>query len=143
MGELDHKEDWGPKNWCFGTVVLAKPLENPLGSMKNKPVNPMENQPWIFIGRAVAEADTPILWPPDAKSWLTGKDLDAGKGWKQKVKRMAENKMIRWHHLLNGHENLIKLLKIVEDRGAWQTTIHDVTKSWTQTKEWKTATTNI
>ena len=105
-------------------LVLAKPFENPLDSMKIKPVNPMENQPWIFIGRAVAEADTPILWPPDAKSWLTGKDLDAGKGWNQKVKRMAENEMIKWHHLLNGHENLIKLLEIVEDRGAWHPWCH-------------------
>ena len=142
MGELGHKEDWGPKNWCFETMVLEKPLECPLNSMKIKPVNPMGNQVWIFIGRAIAEVDTPILWPPDAKSWLIGKDLDNGKGWKQKVKRAAEDEMIRWHHLLNGHENVIKLMEIVEDRGAWQTTIHDVTKSWTQTKEWKT-TTNI
>ena len=80
MWELDHKEGWAPKNWCFQIVVLEKTLKSPLGSKECKPVNPKRNQPWIFIGRTNAEAEGPIVWPPDAKSQLTGKDLDAGKG---------------------------------------------------------------
>ena len=78
--ELDHKEDWAPKNWCFTIVVLKKALKSPLDCKKIKPVNPEENQPWIFIERTDPKA--PILWPPDAKSWLIGKDLDAVKNWR-------------------------------------------------------------
>ena len=102
MLELDHKEGWALKNWCFWTVVLEKTLENIL-DCKIKAVNPKGNQFWIFIGRTDAEA--PILWPPDAKSWLIGKDPDAGKGWRQEEKGTTEDKMVGWHHGLNGHES--------------------------------------
>ena len=82
MCELDHKESWALNNWCFGTVVLGKTLESPLDCKEIKPVHPKGNQSWIFIGRTDAEAEAPVLWPPDAKNWLTGKDLEAGKDWK-------------------------------------------------------------
>ena len=91
--ELDHKESWMTKNWCFWTVVLEKTLESPL-DCKIKPVNPKGNQTWIFIGRTVAEAEALILWPPDAKSPLIGKDPDAGKDWRQKEKWAAEDEMV-------------------------------------------------
>ena len=97
------EEGWVPKNWCFWTVVLEKTLVSPSDS-KIKPVNPKGNQPWIFIGRTNAEAEAPILWPPDAKSWLTGNDRDAGKDWKQEEKGTTDNKMLGWHPRLNGHE---------------------------------------
>ena len=87
MRELDYKESWAPKNWCFWTVVLQKTLESPLDCKEIKPVNPKGNQSWIFIGRTDAEAETPILWPPDAKKWLNGKDPDAGKDWRREEKR--------------------------------------------------------
>ena len=93
--ELDHKEGWVPKNWCFWIVVLEKSLESPLESKEIKPVNPKGNQPWIFTGRTDAEAEASILKPPDAKSQLTGKDPDAGKDWKQKEKGAAEDEMAR------------------------------------------------
>ena len=95
MWELDHKEGWARKNWWFQIVVLEKTLESPLDSKEVKPVNRKGNQPWIFIGRIDAESETPILWPPNVKSQLTGKDLDAGKDWRQKEKRTAENEMVR------------------------------------------------
>ena len=93
MWELDHKDGWGPKNWCFQIVVLEKTLESPLDCKEIKPVKPKGDQPWIFIGRTNAEA--PIIWPPDAKSWLIGKDPDAGKDWGQKEKGVAEDEMVR------------------------------------------------
>ena len=99
---LDHKESWALKNWCFWIVVLEKTLKNPLDSKKIKPVNPKGNQPWIFVERTDAEA--PILWPPDAKNWLTGKDPDAGKDWRQEEKGTTEGEMVEWHHWLSGHE---------------------------------------
>ena len=99
MWELDHKEGWASKNWCFQTMVLEKTLKNPLGSKEIKLVHPKGNQLWIFIGRTDAEA--PILWPPDAKSQLIGKDPDAGKDWRQEKKEETE---VGWHHQLNGHE---------------------------------------
>ena len=83
MWELDHKEGWVPKNWCFRTVVLEKTLQSPLDSKEIKPVHPKGNQPWIFSARTAAEVEAPILWPPDAKNWFIGKDLDAGKDWRQ------------------------------------------------------------
>ena len=100
--ELDCKKIWVPKNWCFW--VLEKTLESPLDCKEIKPVNPKGNQFWIFIGRTDAEAETIILWPPDAKNWLIWKDLDAGKDWKQEEKGMTEDKMVWWQHWLNGHE---------------------------------------
>ena len=102
--ELDHKESWTLKNWCFWTVVLEKTLESPLDCKEIKLVNPNGNQSWIFIGRTDAEAETLILWQPDAESRLIGKDLDAGKDWGQEEKGEIEDEMFGWHHRLNGHE---------------------------------------
>ena len=102
MWELNHKESWVLKNRCFWTVVLEKTLENPL-DCKIKPVNPKGDQSWIFTGRTDAEAETPILWPPDVKSQLIRNDYDAGKDWRQEEKGMT-NEMVGWHHWLNGHE---------------------------------------
>ena len=102
MWELDHKEDWAPKNWCFWNVVLEKTLESPLDYKEIKPVNSERNQPWIFIGRTDAEYEAPILWPQDVKSWL-GKVYGAGKDWGQEEKGAKEDEMVGWHHWLNGH----------------------------------------
>ena len=104
MWELDYKESWVPKNWWFWTVVLEKTLECPLDCKKSHPVNPKGNQSWIFIGRTDAEANTPILWPPDVKNWLIWKDPDAGKDWRWEEKGTTEDEMVGWHHLLDGHE---------------------------------------
>ena len=103
MWELDCKENWEPNNWCFWTAVLEKTLESLL-DCKIKPVNPKGNQLRIFIGRTDAEAEVPILWPPDAKNWLIGKDPNAEKDWGQEEKGMAGDEMVGWHHWLNGHE---------------------------------------
>ena len=104
MWELDYKESWMLKNWCFWTVVLEKTLESPLDCKEIKPVNRKGNQSWIFIGRTDVEAEAPTLWPPDMMPWLTGKDPDAGKDWRQEEKGMTEDEMVGWHHQLNGHE---------------------------------------
>ena len=104
MRGLDHKEGWAPKNWWFWIVVLEKTLASPLDSKKIKPVNPKGNQSWIFIGRTDAQAQAPILWPPDAKSQLTGKDPDARKDWRQKEKGATGDETVGWHHRLNVHE---------------------------------------
>ena len=104
MWELDHKESWAPKNWCFWTVVLEKTLESLLHNKEIKLVNPKGNQPWIFIGRTDAEPEAPILWLPDTKNWLIEKDPDAGKDWRQGEKWATEGEMVGWHHRLNGHE---------------------------------------
>ena len=104
MWELDYKESWVLKNWCFWTVVLEKTLESPLDCKEIQPVHPKGNQSWIFIGSTDAKAEAPILWPPDAKNWLTGKDPDAGKDWRPEEKVMTENEMVGWHHQLDGHE---------------------------------------
>ena len=103
MWELDCKEGWVPKNWCFWTVVLEKTLESPLESKEIQSVHPEGNQSWIFIGRTDTEAETPILWPSDVKNWLIWKDSDAGKDWKWE-KGMTEYEMVGWHHWLNGYE---------------------------------------
>ena len=105
MWELDYEESWAPRNWCFWTVVLEKTLDSPLDCKKIQPVHPRGNQSWIFIGRTDAEAETPVLWPPDAKNWLIGKDPDAGKDWRQEDKGTTEDEMVGWHHRLNGHES--------------------------------------
>ena len=104
MWALDYKESWAPKNWCFSTVVLEKTLGSPLDCKKIQPVHPKGNQSWIFIERTDAEAETPILWPPNVKNWLTEKDPDAGKDWRREEKGLTENEMVGWHHRLNGHE---------------------------------------
>ena len=104
MWELNYKESWAPKNWCFWTVVLEKTLESPLDCKEIQWVHPKENQSWIFIGRTDADAETPKLWPRDMKNWLIWKDPNAGKDWRQEEKGMIENEMVGWHHWLNGRE---------------------------------------
>ena len=102
--ELDCKKGWAPKNWCFWTVVLEKTLESPLDCKEIQPFHPKGNHSWIFIGRTGAEAEAPICWPSDAKSWLILKDSDAGKYRRQEEKGMTEAEMVGWHHQFNGHE---------------------------------------
>ena len=102
MWVLDYKESWAPKNWCFWR--LEKILESPLDCKEIQPVHPKGNQSWIFIGRIDAEAETSILWPPDVKNWLIGKDPDAGKVWRREEKGTTEDEMVGWHHWLYGHE---------------------------------------
>ena len=104
MWELDYKESWVPKNWCFWTVVMEKTLESPLDCKEIQPIHPKENQSWVFFGRTDVEAEAPILWPPDAKSWLIWKDSHLGKDWGQEEKGMTEDEMVGWHHWLNGRE---------------------------------------
>ena len=142
MWELDNKEGWKLKNWCFWTVVLEKTLESPLDSKESKLVNPKGNQLWIFIGRTDAEAEAPILGPPDVKSQLTGKHPDAGKDWSKKEKRETEDEMVGWHHQLNGYD-FEQTLGDMKDRepGVLQS-VHRVAKSQTQLCDWtSTATT--
>ena len=127
MWELDCKEDWAPKNWCFWTVVLEKTLESPLDCKEIQPVHPRGSQSWIFIGRTDAEVEVPLLWPPDVKSWFIGKDPDAGKDWRQE-KGMAEGEMAGWHHWSNGHE-FEQILEMLKDREAWHAAVHGVTES--------------
>ena len=103
MWELDYKESWAPKNWCFWTVVLEKTLESPLDCKEIQPVHPKGDQFWVFIGRADVVAETPILWPPDAESWLIWKDPEAGKDWRWEEKGTTEDEMAGWHHWLSGH----------------------------------------
>ena len=118
MWELDHKESWVPKNWCFRIVVLEKTLKSPLDSKEIKPVSPKGNQPWIFTGRTDAEAEVPVLWPTDAKTGLIGKDPAAGKNWRQKEKGTTEGEIVGWHHWLNGHE-FKPTLGDNEGQGSW------------------------
>ena len=135
--ELDYKGSWASKNWCFCTVVLEKTLESPLDCREIQPVHPKENQSWIFIGRTDIEAETPILWPPDAKSWLIGKDSHAGKDWRQKEKRRTEDEIAGWHHWLKEHE-FEQTREIVKNREAWCAAVHGVTKSQTWLSDWTT-----
>ena len=102
--ELDYKEGWAQKNWWFWTVVLEKTLESPLDRKEIQPVHPKGDQSWVFIGRTDVDAETPILWPPDAKSWLTWKDPDAGKDKRQEEKGMTEDEMVGWYHQLSGYQ---------------------------------------
>ena len=104
MWELDYEESWVPKNWCFWTVVLEKTLESPLECKEIQPVHPKGDQPWVFIERTNAKAEMPILWLPHAKSWLIGKDPDAGRDWGQEEKETTEDEMAGWHHQLDAHE---------------------------------------
>ena len=104
IGELDCEESWVPKNWCFWTVLLEKTLESPLDCKKVQPVHPKGDQSWIFIGRTDAEAEVPVLWPPDAKNWLISKDPDSGKDWRQEEKGMTKDEMVGWYHRLDEHD---------------------------------------
>ena len=104
MWELDCEESWEPKNWCFWTVVLEKSLVSPLDCNEVQLVCPKGDQSWVFIGRNDAKAETPVLWPPHVKSWLIGKDSDAGRDWDQEEKGTTEDEMVGWHHRLDGHE---------------------------------------
>ena len=104
MWELDCEESWAPKNWCFWTMVLEKTLESPLDCKEIQPVHPKGNQSWIFLWRTDAEAEAPILWPPDVKNRIIWKDPDAGKVWRWEEKGMIEHEMVGWHHRFDGHD---------------------------------------
>ena len=128
MWELNYKESWMLKNWCFWTVVLEKALESPLVCKEIQPFHPKGNQSWIFIGRTDAEVETPILWPHDAKNWLTGKDPDAGKDWRQEEKGMTEDEVVGSHHRLNGHE-FEQAPGVGDGQGSLACCIHWIPKS--------------
>ena len=128
-----------PKNWCFQTMVLEKTLESSLDSKETKPVNPKGNQLGIFSGRSDAKAEAPILWPPDAKSWLIGKDPDAGKDCGQEKKGVTEHEMVGWHHQLNGHE-LSKPWEIVKDTEACLLQFTGLQRVGTRLSNWTTIT---
>ena len=141
MWELDHIENWEPKNWCFQTVVLEKTLESHLDCREIKPVSPKRNQPWLFIGRTHAETEAPVLWPPDLKSWLFGKDSDAGKDWGQEEKgAVTEDEMLGWPHWLNGYEFGQTQGDNNGHRSLEHATVYGVTRSQTWLSDW-TATT--
>ena len=135
MWGLNEKESWALKNWCFWTVVLEKTLECPLDCKEIQPVHSGGDQPWDFFVRNDAKAETPVLWPPHAKSWLIGKYSDAGRDWGQEEKGTTEDEMAGWHHWLDGHE-FGGLRELVMDREAWLAVIHGVAKSRTQLSDW-------
>ena len=135
--ELDHKEDWAPKNWCFWIVVLKRTLENPLDCKEIKPVNPKGNQPWIFTGRTDAEAEAPVLWPPDGRTYSLEETLMWGK---TEGKRKRGKQRMRWLDsiTISIDMNLSKLREMVKDKKSWCTAVHGVTKSWTWLSNWTT-----
>ena len=143
MWELDHKEGWALKNWCFGTVMLEKTLESPLDCKEIKPVHPKGDQPWIFIGRTNAEARASTLWPPNwrvnslEKTLILGKTVGKGEGMR------GEDEMVGWPHWLNGRVDmsLSKLQEIVNISEAWRAAVHGVARNQTQLRDWWTTTT--
>ena len=135
MWVLDHKESWVPKNWCFWAVMLEKTLRSPLDCKEIKPVNPKGNESWIFIGRTDVEAEAPILWPPDSKNWLVGKDPDAGEDWRWEEKGTTEDEIGGWYHWLSGRE-FEQTLGVAMDREAWHAAVHGVAKSRTRLSNW-------
>ena len=135
MWELDYKESWVQKNWCFWTVVLEKNLESPLDCKEIQPVHSEGDQSWDFFGRNDAKAETPVLWPSHAKSWLIGKDSDAGRDWGQEEKGTTEDEMAGWHHWLDGLESEWTP-ELVMDREAWRASIHGDAKSRTWLSDW-------
>ena len=135
MWELDYKESWVLRNWCFSTVVLEKTLESPLDCKEIQPVNPKGHQSWMFIGKTKAE--TLIVWPPDVKNWLVRKDPDAGKDWGQEEKGVAKDEMVRYHHRFNGHE----FEQTLRDSGRQRSLMSCSPwgpKSWTRLSNWTT-----
>ena len=140
MWELDHKEGWVPKNWCFCTVVLEKTLESPSDCKEIKPINPKENQPWIYMGKTGAEML--VLWPPDGKNQLIGKYPNAGQDWRQEEKGTTEDEMVGWHHWLNGHE-FEQALEDGEGSKACCAVVHGVSKIQTWPSDWITAVTRL
>ena len=133
--ELDYKESWSQKNQCFWTVMLEKTLESPLDCKDIQLVHPKGDQSWVFIERTDVEAETPILWPLDAKSWLIGKDPDAGRDCGQEEKGTTEDEVVGCHHWLSGH-GLGRLWELVMDREAWPAAVHGVAKSRTRLSDW-------
>ena len=140
MWELDHKEGWVPKNWCFWTT-LEKTLESPLDWKEIKSVNPKVNQSWIFTGRTDDEAEALALCPPDVYNWFIRKDPDTRKDWRQEKKVRTEDEMVGWHHWLNGHE-FWQAPGDGKDRESWRAAVHEVTKCWIELSDW-TATTTV